>query len=207
LVHAGGQNTHSNPRIFATFGQIFKALETRNYIGLCVPCDFTNSCGVCKTLENIRINHDDGNLIQGIEENDLKYSITGLDANGFILEKIPIKSTDALREEVSKLENSISIKGISFQNMGQEKTGKSHGFARKILIPLKNKTSSQTIENNLSNVALYMKSIEEIIKKRILVETGKVFRMNDYTILINSPKGAGCQQPHMDHQLYCNCRN
>ena len=165
LVHAGGQNTHSNPRIFATFGRIFKALETRNYIGFCVPCYFPNSCGVCKTLENIRMNHDDKNLIQGIEENDLKYNITGLETNVFILEKIQIKSTDALREEVSKLENSIAIKGISFQNMGQEKFRKGHDYARKILIPLKNKTSSQTIENNLPNVALYMKSIEEIIKK------------------------------------------
>jgi hypothetical protein len=205
LVHAGGDNTHPNPRIFATFGRTFKALETRNYIGLCKPCDFPRQCDLCYTLENIRNNHDDKNLIQGLVDKAVMYTCTGLESNGFVLEKIQIKATAALEEEISNLDNSSAINGITLQNMGQEKTKRSHGKGRKILIPLKEKKSSQTIEKNLPNVAKYMKSIEGIIKGRILAETGKVFRMNDYTILINSPHGADCQEPHMDHKLYCNC--
>jgi hypothetical protein len=177
LVHAGGDNTHPNPRIFASFGRTFNALETRNYIGLCQPCDFPRQCDLCYTLENIRNNHDDKTLIQGLEDKDVMYTCTGLESNGFVLEKIQLKTTAALEEKISNLDNSSAIKGISFQNMGQEKTRRSHGKARKTLIPLKDKTSRQTIGKNLLNIAQYMKSIEGIIKGRILAETGKVVRI------------------------------
>jgi hypothetical protein len=74
-----------------------------------------------------------------------------------------------------------------------------------MLIPLKNKISSQTVGNNLPHIAQYMNIVEGIIKERILAETGEVFRLNDYTILVNSPHGTDCQEPHMDHKLYCKC--
>jgi hypothetical protein len=37
--------------------------------------------------------------------------------------------------------------------MGQDKHKRSKGKARKMLIPSKKKTSSQTVEKNLSNIA------------------------------------------------------
>ena len=59
LVHAGGDNDNPNPRIFATFGRTYKALETRNYISMCEPCDFPKNCDVCITLGHMKNNHDD----------------------------------------------------------------------------------------------------------------------------------------------------
>ena len=145
------------------------------------------------------------NLIQGLEDNEQKYDCACLEGNGFVLEKIQIPTTAELQEELRKLVNSTAIKGISFQNMGQEKSKRSHGKARKILIPSKKQTSGQTIANNLKHLALYMRSVEKVVKKRIVAETGREFIMNDYTLLINSPHGADCQEPHMDHKLYCKC--
>jgi hypothetical protein len=121
LVHAGGDSTYPNPRIFASFGRTFKALESINYIGLCQPCDYPSQCDLCDTLENIRSNHEESHLIQGLDDGDVMYKCTGLESNGFVLEKIQIKATAAFDEELSNLDNSRAIKGISFQKMGQEK--------------------------------------------------------------------------------------
>jgi hypothetical protein len=127
-----------------SFGRHFRALEKRNYIAMCEPCKYPSQCDLCRTLEDVRNTYEGSNIIQGLNDGDVRYKSTGLQNNGFVLEQLHIKSTAAFDQELSNLNSSQPIKGKSFQNMGQDKH-KSKGKASKMLIPSKNKTSSQTV--------------------------------------------------------------
>ena len=79
--------------------------------------------------------------------------------------------------------------------MGQETDKRTKGKARKMLTPEVNKTFAQSCK-------IYKKCRGSYQKKN-LAEIGEVFTLNN----LNSPHGAECQEPLMDHKLYCYCHN
>ena len=88
-----------------------------------------------------------------MEDEEIKYKATGLKTNGFVLEKVEIKSTTDFKEELCNLNNDKSARGISFHRMREEKQKRSKGKARNMPTPSKKRTPSQTIEKNLPGVA------------------------------------------------------
>ena len=109
----------------------------------------------------------------------------------FLKNYTSIKSTPAFNQELCDLNSSQAIQGISFHKIGQEKNKRSKGKARKMRIPTKNKTSKQTIEKNLPEIAQCMHIAQGIIKENFFAGTGETFKLNDYTLLVNSTHGGG----------------
>ena len=81
LVHAGGENETSNPRVFATFSEEYMAFENQNYINNCsICCDDCQTCDIRKRMmyEEVR-----NTLLKGLEHDIHRYTSFSLKEFGF----------------------------------------------------------------------------------------------------------------------------
>ena len=104
LVHAGGDNTTSNPRVFATFSEEDITFENQNFINNCSIC--SDHCQTCEMYEEGR-----ETLLKGLEDE--------LHRCGFFICKADSKIPTSLDRFISYSFQWVSVTGLKFKRLGQ----------------------------------------------------------------------------------------
>ena len=200
LVHGGGISKTRNPRIFATFGTHFSAIEPRNYIANCRQCEI--GCLTCNRLERIKQDVTGPNILEHVHSPEC----TSLTRHGFVVIRtdqshMPQTTTDSYNSEVQSLNEGEKLNGIQFTPMGQSSTSNvdNEGSRNRLATDTNKKAHLSGIDTYLTQH--YSKPICDHLKSKLGLEYG----LSDYTILLNDSQGATEQLPHMDHSLICNC--
>ena len=206
LVHAGGDNEEANPRIFATFSENYIALENRNYINDCTICaEDVEYCTACETIGRIMNEENRDAPLIGLDHPIHRYSCFSLQDFGFCIIKPNTKAPANLGEFLKNLSDWNPLKGFKFKSIGQDLVRGEDAKKRNILDIGEKSNAQDLIKENKPELDEYMKGVFAEVESLVEYELGKVFKLNDYTILMNGKEGANKQTPHMDAKMICNC--